>query len=174
MRLISCLLSLTLLFASPFGLARSIPSPEQSQAPGNEALQTPIRLANYSPLVNYQLQCQGCHLAQGEGAPGDGVPRMTGFVGNFLKVEGGREFLIQVPGAALSALTNQQLAGLLNWMLEKDEIAAGSAPKNFTRYNEKEVAQHRGGMLQDLVGHRRALVEKIQDLGIQIPKGADI
>jgi hypothetical protein len=29
-------------------------------------------------------------------------------------------------------------------------------------------------MLQDLVGHRRSLVEKIQDLGIQIPKGADI
>ena len=46
--------------------------------------------------VDYMLNCQGCHLPDGDGA-GD-VPRMKNFVGNFLKVPGGRAFLVQVPG----------------------------------------------------------------------------
>ncbi|MCL1478385.1 MULTISPECIES: cytochrome C [unclassified Marinobacter] len=169
MRSIFCVLALTLIVASPSGTARVIPDPAQKPAPGNEARQTPLHLANYSPSVNYQLQCLGCHLTNGEGAPSHDIPMMKGFVGNFLKVEGGREFLIQVPGASLSALSNQQLAELLNWMLRDDEIAGGSAPENFKPYTEQEVETNRGVMIKDLIGHRQNLIEKIRNLNIEIP-----
>jgi len=171
MRSIFGVLAITLIIASPVGEARVIPDPSQKPAPGNEARQTPLRQANYSPSVNYQLQCLGCHLTNGEGAPRHDIPMMKGFVGNFLKVEGGREFLIRVPGASLSALSNQQLAELINWMLKDDGIAGGSAPKDFKPYTEQEVETYRGVMIKDLPGHRKMLIEQMINLNIDIPEG---
>ncbi|WP_100638472.1 cytochrome C [Marinobacter salexigens] len=170
MRSMFCVLAITLMIASPSGEARVIPDPNQKPAPGNEARQTPLHQANYSPAVNYQLQCLGCHLTNGEGAPASDVPMMKGFVGNFLKVEGGREFLIRVPGSSQSALSNSQLAELLNWMLKDDGIAGGSAPENFKPYTGEEVEAYRGIMIRDLIGYRLDLIEKIRYLNIDIPE----
>ena len=172
MRSIFCVLALTLIVASPSGEARVIPDPNQKPAPGNEARQTPVHKANYSPSVNYHLQCMGCHLTNGEGAPRHDIPMMKGFVGNFLKVEGGREFLIQVPGSSQSGLNNQQLAELLNWMLKDDGIAGGSAPENFKPYTGEEVEIYRNVMIKDLSGHRQMLIEQMQNLNIDIPEDA--
>lgn len=170
MRSLACLLAASLYLVSPAGGARDIPPrPNQTPAPGNEEAQMPVYLANYSPSVNYKLQCMGCHREHGEGVPVRDVPMMTGFVGNYLKVEGGREFLIQVPGASLSGLTDRQLAELLNWMLEDQGIAAGSAPKNFKPYTQKEVETYRSVLIRDLRGHRQSLINKIKKLGIAIP-----
>lgn len=164
--------SLTLLLASPFGEARVIPDTTQTPAPGNEAEQTPLSQAGYSSSVNYRLQCLGCHLTNGEGSPRNGIPQMTGFVGNFLKVEGGRAFLVQVPGSSQSALSNQQLAELLNWMLRDDGIAGGSSPEDFRPYTGKEVEAYRDVKIKDLPGHRRNLIDQMKALGIQIPQAA--
>ena len=54
---------------------------------------------------------------------------MAGFVGNLLKVPGGREFLVPVPGRSKSALNNTQLADLLNWLMRPDGMAGKSARK---------------------------------------------
>ncbi|MDO6442739.1 MULTISPECIES: cytochrome C [unclassified Marinobacter] len=170
MRALLSALTLALLVASPSGEARVIPDPGQKPAPGNEARQTPLQQAGYSPSVNYQLQCLGCHLTNGEGSPRNDVPMMTGFVGNFLKVKGGREFLIQVPGSSLSALNNQQLADLLNWMLTDDGIASGSAPDGFKPYTGEEVEAYREVMIKDLPGYRLNLIKQIRDLDIDIPE----
>jgi hypothetical protein len=97
---------------------------------------------------------------------------MTGFVGNFLKVEGGRAFLVQVPGSSQSALSNQQLADLLNWMLRDDGIAGGSSPEDFRPYTGKEVEAYRDVKIKDLPGHRRNLIDQMKALGIQIPQAA--
>ena len=169
MRSLVGIFSLALLIASPYGDARMIPDPNQKPAPGNHEEQTPIHLANYSPLVNYNLQCRGCHLTNGEGVPRNDVPMMKGFLGHFLKVEGGREFLAQVPGSSQSALSHQQLAELLNWMLEEDGIAGGSAPEKFKKYTGEEIGLYRHVMIKDLVGHRKSLIDKIRKLGIDIP-----
>lgn len=171
MRSLTSILFIIVILASPFGEARSIPDPNQKPAPGNNEKQIPIQLAGYSAAVNYQLQCEGCHLPKGEGIPKGDVPRMKGFVGNFLKVEGGRKFLIQVPGASLSALNNKQLAELINWMLQDDSIADGSAPKNFMPYTEQEVASYRHIIIKDLAGTRKLIIEKIKNLNIDIPDG---
>ena len=65
---------------------------------------------------NYILNCQGCHLPDGSGSEGN-VPKMNDFVGYFLHVPGGREFIVQVPGAAGAPISDQELADVMNWML---------------------------------------------------------
>ena len=60
--------------------------------------------------INYMLNCQGCHRPDGSGTADNAVPEMKNFVGNFLKVAGGRAFLVQVPGSANAALDDTQLA----------------------------------------------------------------
>ena len=65
---------------------------------------------------NYILNCQGCHLPDGSGSKGN-VPKMNDFVGYFLHVPGGREFIVQVPGAASAPISDQELADVMNWVL---------------------------------------------------------
>ena len=110
--------------------------------------------------IDYMLNCQGCHLPLGEGA-GD-VPRMKDFVGNFLKVTGGREFLVQVPGSANAALDDARLAELLNWML--DEISHDQLPANFRPYTAEEVGKYRAEPLRDVLKTRALLIQKIAAL----------
>ena len=110
--------------------------------------------------VDYMLNCQGCHLPDGDGA-GD-VPRMKDFVGNFLKVPGGREFLVQVPGSANAALDDARLAELLNWMLA--EISADQLPADFRPYTAEEVSEYRASPLQDVLAVRVQLIRKIAGL----------
>jgi hypothetical protein len=102
--------------------------------------------------TNYMLNCQGCHLADGSGLPGS-VPSMHGFVGRFLSVPGGRDFLVQVPGSANSPLNDAQLAELLNWILQT--MSEEQLDDNFQQYTEQEVRELRRQVLVD-VGRTRA------------------
>lgn len=164
-------LGLVFIMAAPLALARAIPDPAQKHAPGNEAPQTPIAVAGYSSAVNYQLQCEGCHLGDGTGSAANDTPKMKGFVGNFLKVDGGREFLVRVPGVSQSALNNAQVADLLNWMMRADGIAGGSAPQDYRPYSEAEVAEIRGKPILDLPQARAGMIEQMRVQGIAIDDG---
>lgn len=93
-----------------------------------------------TPHINYMIHCQGCHLEDGAGAPGK-VPAMNDFVGNFLRVPGGREYLIQVPGSATSGVDDQGLADILNWILEN--LSPNEIPADFEPYTAEEVARLR-------------------------------
>ena len=107
--------------------------------------------------INYMLNCQGCHLPDGGGV-GD-IPQMKNFVGNFLKVPGGRAFVVQVPGSANAALDDAALAELLNWMLL--EISAAQLPDDFQPYTAAEVGQYRASPLSDVNAVRLPLIQKI-------------
>ena len=107
--------------------------------------------------INYMLNCQGCHLPDGGGV-GD-IPQMKDFVGNFLKVPGGRAFVVQVPGSANAALDDAALAELLNWMLL--EISAAQLPEDFQPYTAAEVGQYRASPLSDVNAVRLPLIQKI-------------
>jgi len=112
-----------------------------------------------SPELDYMLQCQGCHLGDGTGKPPE-VPSLAGFVGRFLGVPGGREYLVQVPGSAQSPLSDAELAGVLNWMIRRygpERIAADFAP-----YTAAEVAGQRGSPLVDVATRRRSLIAAIE------------
>lgn len=158
--------------AAPLALARAFPDPQQKPAPGNEMAQTPIAQAGYSSATNYQLQCAGCHLGSGEGAPRNDTPRMSGFVGNFLRVEGGREFLVRVPGVAQAALSDAQIAELLNWILDPQHGMAGaSTPADFRPYSAEEVGKVRRNALLNLPETRAALITRMREQGIAIGDG---
>jgi mono/diheme cytochrome c family protein len=115
-----------------------------------------------TPHVNYMLQCQGCHLADGGGKPG-AVPPLAGFVGRFLTVPGGREFLVRVPGSAQSPLSDAELAALLNWMVSRFGPAVVAA--DFTPFTAREVARVRRPPLTDVGSVRRELVGKMEGAG---------
>ena len=113
---------------------------------------------------NYILNCQGCHLPDAMGAVGL-VPRMKDFVGNFLHVEGGREFIVQVPGSANSPISDSELADVLNWMLYN--FSEEQVPENFQPYTGKEIGSLRAKPLMDVNGTRERLIQQIQaKLGI--------
>ena len=108
------------------------------------------------PQVDYMLECQGCHLSDGSGAPGR-VPDLRDSVGRFLTVPGGREYLVRVPGAAQSPLGDAELAEVLNWMIRRfgpAEVAAAFEP-----YAAPEVARLRKAPLPEVDSVRGNLVQ---------------
>ncbi|MEO0498771.1 MAG: cytochrome C [Pseudomonadota bacterium] len=112
------------------------------------------------------LQCQGCHRADASGTA-DTTPAMNGVIGSFLKVPGGREFLVQVPGVSTAPLTDKALASLVNWTLwtfDKENI-----PADFEPYTASEVGELRKTPLRVDTDKRRAeliaLIEQLEDGG---------
>jgi hypothetical protein len=104
------------------------------------------------------LQCQGCHGADGSGAPGI-VPDLRRQVGRFLQVPGGREYLVRVPGSARSPLGDAPLAEVLNWMLRRfgpADVLAGFVP-----YSAEEVARLRRTPLLEVQSVRRELLRRL-------------
>ncbi len=110
--------------------------------------------------VNYMLNCQGCHGPDGAGTADGAVPTMKNFLGNFLAVAEGREFLIRVPGSANAALTDAALAEVLNWMLP--QISPEQIPDDFNPYTTAEVAKWRKQPLDDVIGEREKLIGRME------------
>ena len=106
---------------------------------------------------NYQMFCQGCHTPDGSGAKS--VPRMKDHVGYFLGTREGREYLVRVPGSATSALDDEQLAEVLNWIIQ--EFAGDSAEESYERYTTLEVAQLRQQPLNEVEQYRNQLLVEI-------------
>ena len=116
-----------------------------------------------SPRINYMLHCQGCHLVDGAGTAGK-VPALKNEVGRFLHVPGGREFLIQVPGSSQSALTDAEIAAVLNWILEN--FSSGQLPAGFVPYTATEISRYRQPPLADVSAVRANLMKEISNSGL--------
>ena len=112
---------------------------------------------------NYILNCQGCHLPDGSGSEGS-VPKMNDFVGYFLHVPGGREFIVQVPGAARPHLgpgTGRRDE------LDAAELQQKRTPDQFVPYEADEIAKLRKEPLIDMHHRREELIARIRDkLGV--------
>jgi mono/diheme cytochrome c family protein len=111
----------------------------------------------YEARINYMLQCMGCHTPDGSGEPGR-VPSFKETLAPFARSAQGRRFLVQVPGAAQSTLSNAELAELLNWMIQN--LSAGK-PSHFTRYTEAEVASYRRTPLVAVQATRAKLLQSL-------------
>jgi hypothetical protein len=141
------------------------------------AVALPAAAADYQPgapleiytgaRADFAFRCKGCHGFAGEGTPGH-VPRLDGFVGFFTEVEGGREYLMRVPGVARSSLDDERLAGVLNWMLE---VYGGDAvAPEFTPYTAAEVAAARREPLTAALEPTRArLIGELRERGLIAP-----
>jgi mono/diheme cytochrome c family protein len=106
---------------------------------------------------NYQMFCQGCHSPDGSGA--NSVPQMKNHLGRFLSTQDGREYLVRVPGSATSALGNEELAEVLNWILEN--FSGDSLDRSYQPYSATEVGQLRQDPLNEVAQYRAQLLTEI-------------
>lgn len=112
----------------------------------------------YQPGINYMLQCLGCHGPDGRGEPGH-VPSIRSTLVPLSRFEAGRRYLLQVPGVALSMLSDGDLAALLNWMIP---AFGGVPPKQFHAFTAAEVARYRREPLLEITATRARLMRQLQ------------
>ena len=113
---------------------------------------------------HYQMFCQGCHTPDGAGA--NAIPPLKNFMGYFLRSQRGREFMVRVPGSALSTLDDAELAEVLNWSI--DNFAGESLPATgYIPYTSQEVAVLRAQPLQEIENHRASVLAEIAALEAQ-------
>ena len=136
------------LFSAPPPHAQPAQDPARGAAPGSAlpALAAPAGVANAQRAwQNWTLNCQGCHRFDGSGSDAT-APGIAGTVAKFLRVPGGREYLIRVPGVATSPLSDADLAEVMNWMLwrfDKEHL-----PASFQPYTAAEIAPLRARPLR--------------------------
>ena len=106
--------------------------------------------------ADYRLQCEGCHLASGEG--GADIPTLHG-VGALLGRPGGREYLARVPGVVNASVDDARLAALLNWVLER--WSASVLPEEFQPYRAEEVDRWRSPLADP--GRARARLTRTEE-----------
>jgi mono/diheme cytochrome c family protein len=111
------------------------------------------------PDLDYTLNCQGCHRADGAATPGS-VPALAGSVARFLRVPGGREYLVRVPGASQAGLDDAALADVLNWMV--DRFDREHVPADFAKYTAAEVGPLRKRPLIDVERVRAELLGRVR------------
>jgi hypothetical protein len=109
----------------------------------------------FPPAVNYQLQCMGCHLADGSGQPGR-VPSMRRSLALLSATPQGRDYIIRVPGVAQSPLSSDATAALLNWMLRN--LSDLPAPPGSADYSAAEIQRLRGHPLVQVKALRARLL----------------
>jgi hypothetical protein len=114
--------------------------------------------------ADFAFRCKGCHGFAGEGTSGH-VPRLDGFVGFFTHIDGGRDYLMRVPGVARAKLDDARLARVLNWMLEV--YGGATVAPGFTPYTAAEVGAARRQPLTALRAETRArLVRELRARGL--------
>ncbi|MFB5151413.1 cytochrome c [Burkholderia orbicola] len=113
---------------------------------------------------HWVLNCMGCHTATGGGIPGK-VPPLANSLGYFTHLPAGREYVMRVPGASNSALSDRELADVLNWVLTT--MNRDALPRDFKPYTAAEVAAHRRPALSDVATVRAGLVRALQARGIE-------
>jgi hypothetical protein len=82
-------------------------------------------------------------------------------VARFLSVPGGREYLSRVPGVAASALSNADLAEVMNWMLWRFDQE--HVPADFQPYTAAEIGPLRARPLRLEASQMRAALLKKAD-----------
>lgn len=115
--------------------------------------------------ASYVLHCAGCHGRDGAGIPEHYVPGLQR-LGDFLRVPGGRDYVVKVPGVMGSGLGDAQVAELTNWLLAT--IAKDSVPPGHAPYDSAEVTRARAVPLVDVTAERRRLQEQARQQGLTI------
>ena len=101
---------------APFAAAGNLRLPPMSlpwpirPIPAAVAAADPPRQEQGDPRLDWMLQCRGCHLADASGDEAAGVPRIAGFAGKFIGVDGGD---FNVRGVAPRAELRRVTAGLV-------------------------------------------------------------
>ena len=110
--------------------------------------------------VNYILQCQGCHRADGRGAT-QSTPDLLTDGRLFLGSPEGRAFFVSVPGVANAPLSDEELTGVINYTI-RNLIMKGDRFESLL-YTVSELSQYRRAKTdQDIVARRREVIERLK------------
>ena len=124
-------------------------------APALVGVSDPARAA-----YNWTMKCQGCHQADASGM--GGTPNMVGSVARFMHSKQGRAYLGRVPGVAFVDLPEQEVAELLNWMVQVFD--GQHMPKNFVPYSAGEVKNlKQRPLISAAPSKRKELIDVIED-----------
>jgi mono/diheme cytochrome c family protein len=115
-----------------------------------------------NPAQDYMLYCMGCHGPQAEGVPGK-VPPLAHALGLYMKTPAGRNYVLRVPGAASSALSDSELAAVLNWLAVS--YSAGELFSDTPMFTPAEVAKLRHVPLESVLAARREVIGAIAAAG---------
>ena len=85
----------------------------------------------------------------------DRVPTLVDEIGRLVASPAGREYVVRVPGVSQSALDDEDLAVVLNWILET--FNADTLPADFRSYSAGEITEAREKVLADPLKYRRSL-----------------
>ena len=108
------------------------------------------------------LYCMGCHGAEAQGVAGK-IPPLAGALARFMRTSEGRNYVLRVPGAANSALSDARLAAVLNWLSERYGAPDEPRPAPFT---EEEVTLARRVPLANAQAARREVVRNLAATGV--------
>ena len=96
------------------------------------------------------------------------MPVLVNRIGYFARIRDGRAYLAQVPGVAMSAVSDDDLAQMLNWLLKT--YSAAQLPCNFKDYTGDEVSELRRNPIIPWV-RRNEVVQALVAAG-QIPSSS--
>lgn len=115
-----------------------------------------------SGAQNYMLYCMGCHGVSAEGVPGK-VPGLAHSLGHYMRLPAGRDFVLRVPGAANSVLTDAELCEVLNWLAARfsAQESAGLAP-----FTVEEVSSRRHQPLVAVLARRSEVIQALRAAGV--------
>jgi cytochrome c553 len=115
-----------------------------------------------SPGQDYMLYCMGCHGAQAQGVPGK-IPPLAHALGRYMRSPLGRDYVLRVPGAANSVLSDAQLAAVLNWIAA--QFDASDLSSEVPWFTTEEVTRSRHTPLADVLSTRREVVRALAASG---------
>jgi mono/diheme cytochrome c family protein len=115
-----------------------------------------------SPAQDYVLHCMGCHGPTAEGVPGK-VPALAHTLVQFMRSAAGRSYVLRVPGASNSMLTDAQLAEVLNWIA--GHFDGNQLPVSAPAFTAQEVSAHRHTPMASVQATRREVVKELATSG---------
>lgn len=117
------------------------------------------------PAQDYVLHCMGCHGPTAEGVPGK-VPPLAVSLVQFMRSPAGRSYVLRVPGASNSMLTDVQLADVLNWIAVRfggtEDTSGNTGPAALPpAFTAQEVSSHRRMPMAAVQATRREVVREL-------------
>ncbi len=97
----------------------------------------------------------GCHDSGGAGDIGR-IPPLRNTTAQLLRAPKGREYIARVPGSSSASLSDDELAGVLNYILV--DLNHDILPQNFKPYTAEEVARLRTPALDNPAKTRGELI----------------
>lgn len=121
----------------------------------------PLAAAGPEAFTDYALHCSGCHGMSGLGAPQAGIPPFPDSIGKIASTDAGRTYIMHVPGVVANTLSDAEIAGVMNFVLER--WGDGGTP-----FTAEEVTRRRAIPIGNVVDFRRVVVEELAAAGIRV------